>query len=211
MPQALRDRFKPCVTVVAVVVLLLFSTNTVSATHDNQNDYWHVHWERSSNPVTLDINLRMALWDENGEDYETPVGYALTNWASPTQDYVDFNEVTETGGDIEVFVFYVDYDERSGWVSCNPNCLSTSSTHLTWVDVVLNSHRIEYLIDNSIFPSAYRQYVAAHELGHSFGLAHSTVSPSTDAIMHYTWDGFETVKSRDVDVLGWSQLYGHTD
>ncbi len=137
---------------------------------------------------------------------------AADDWTTATnQDYVTLNKVTSGGGDIEVFVFKVDYSGLTGWVNPNPPLSTPSASHIIWVDIVLNSHVIEDAITNHGFPSDFRQSVAAHELGHAVGLAHSTAPLSTDAIMHLYWNGYYTVQSRDVDVLGWNALYGHTD
>ena len=117
MTQAPRHAVPLLLMVAVMASLLLFSTNTARANHGTQADYWHIHWERSANPVTLDYKLRDDIWDENGGSYTGPIDDAADDWTTATnQDYVTLNKVTSGGGDIEVFVFKVDYSGLTGWV-----------------------------------------------------------------------------------------------
>ncbi|MBI2917895.1 MAG: matrixin family metalloprotease [Chloroflexi bacterium] len=191
---------------------LLVFTSPASATHGCGNvDYFHMHWERPSDPGTITYRHHPDIWYDQGEDYATPVDAAASNWNSE-QSYIDFDKITSGTPDTWVAVDDDPNEPAWGFIASSPDpCYVTSDTHTEWADVWLNSDSIEYSIDVNGRPTTLRQKVPAHEMGHSLGLAHPSVSTSTEAIMHQSWQGYYTVKPRDVTVLGWSPLYGHLD
>lgn len=176
-----------------------------------ENNYLHVHWQRTP-PNLYYIWYDINIINESGGtgNYQPAISATMSDWNSK-QGHVRFHtEVDPVLADTQITVNSFVEPSPIGWIDSTPDECSQSSTHLYRADAFLNSSKIESYI-NSGTPTGLRQRVAAHELGHTIGLGHSTTADPA-VMKNVLWDGYATVQTRDTYLLTFQyDPYGHSD
>lgn len=166
------------------------------------------HWERSSNPVTVNLgdNVDPAKWgarlDEAAADWDrsnvlnTPVVAGNTRPKS----------CRSTSGMVEVCS---ENYGGTGWLGVAS--ISISGGHIVSGTAKVN----DYYHDNAPYNSySWKQLVMCQEIGHTFGLGHQNEDFNTDettSCMEYTSlpGGNEAPDSHDYQLL--EDIYSHLD
>jgi hypothetical protein len=171
----------------------LISFSAVSAHHGTANDYWHVYWSESDRE---NLQYNIDIVNDSGGNYN--VASSVNDWDS-SQSYINFVPWDSSQYPQPFLDIVVDSRAMDSWGQAvtNPSWQSTSDTHLITAAAIVNSRTIENSIDNGT-PTAVRQKVTTHEIGHTLGLAHPSDS-SRVSIMQQGWNGYSTVQSSDLD------------
>ncbi len=166
------------------------------------------HWERSSNPVTVNLgdNVDPAKWGANlveaAGDWDVSSVLTTPVVAGGTKP----RNCRPTDGMVEVCSD--DYG-NSGWLGVAQ--IWVSGGHITQGTAKVN----DYYHDNPPYNSySWKQVVMCQEIGHTFGLGHQNEDFNTDettSCMEYTSapEGNEQPDAHDYEQL--ELIYGHLD
>lgn len=191
-------------TLALAVLALVAAPAALQAGHA----WGNYHWERSSNPVTVNLgdNVDPAKWGdrlaEAGADWnrssvlDTPVvaGSTRAKNCRPTSGMVEV--CSESYG-------------NTGWLGVAQ--IWVSGDHITQGTAKVN----DYYHDNPPYNSySWKQLVICQEVGHTFGLGHQNEDFSTDlttSCMEYTSEpqGNEHPDQHDYGML--EDIYAHLD
>ncbi len=188
-----------------------------NATCDENGEYLHVHWERTSG--TVNVFYKLEIFNESGAtgQYQGVVDNKVTAW-NAGQSFVDLFQ-DNFSPDWDVLVRVTDFGTTPwlGQTTHDPSaCVAPAnnqSTHLVFdgnTRVWINSKVIEAKGN----PNHARQWTVAHELGHVLGLGHDIDNAST-RVMYWSYNAGESLptspQSGDISRLS-SQCdpYGHT-
>ncbi len=187
-------------TLVACGVLLAVSAAPAAASHS----WGSYHWARTANPFKLNIGDRMtSTWDSK-------LGTASADWDLPKSFVLDTNVLgglTATKncravtGRTEACNGNYGYN---GWLGLAQ--IWVSGTHITAGTAKAND---TYLA--SSYTETNRQHVLCQEVGHLFGLGHTSEDGSDQqTCMDYSNDlGNPSPNQHDYDQL--AAIYAHTD
>lgn len=172
-------------------VFLLLTTDQVEAHHGTfDSDYFHVYWSESDR-----TNIQYRVENNGGGNYSAVT--SINDWRT-SQSHVDFTPWDSSTYPRPFLDIVIDSlpNESWGYAVTSPAYDVTSDTTLNWATANINTRTIENSISAGT-PTAVRQKVITHEIGHTLGLAH----PSTNrtAVMQQGWNGYSTVQPTDVD------------
>ncbi|GGP13273.1 hypothetical protein [Oceanobacillus neutriphilus] len=184
---------KLSVSIILVLTGFLVSFSSVTAHHGTANDYWHVYWSESDRS---NLQYNIDIVDDSGGNYN--VSNSVNDWDN-SQNYIDFVPWDSSQYPQPFLDIVVDSRAMDAWGQAvtNPSWQSTSDTTLITTSAIVNSRTIENSINNGT-PTAVRQKVTTHEIGHTLGLAHPSNS-SRVSIMQQGWNGYSTVQSSDIE------------
>jgi hypothetical protein len=173
---------RPLTVIATVSALVLISGSVALASHA----WGSYHWERSSNPLQLQINNNLTGYlSGDGGHFDL----ALTDW-----NLASLTEVNEPGlkscgavnGRVEVCNDSYGF-RRGGWLGVAT--IWADGDHITKATVQLND---TFLADGAPYgSSAWRQMVMCQEIGHVFGLDHQDedfYNKNVGTCMDYTDD-----------------------
>jgi hypothetical protein len=186
----------------ALIIVLLSIPLVVTANHAWAN----YHWERSSNPVSLDLGDNVSsVWDGH-------LTIASADWSESS--VLDTTVVTgsakgkcrPTDGMVEVCN---DTYGNNGWLGLAQ--IWVSGDHITQGVTKVND---TYFAMPTYDTPAWRQLVMCQEIGHNFGLGHQDENfnnPNLGSCMDYTGDpsSNQHPNQHDYEVLG--DIYAHLD
>lgn len=187
------------------LALVLFSGSAVLADHA----WGPYHWERSGNPLNLDIRSNLTAYGGN-------LDAALIDWDRstvlsfpPVSTGAGLDKCGAVNGRVEVCNDAYGY-RRGGWLGVAT--IWADGGHIVKATVQLND---TFLGDGAPYSSnAWRQMVMCQEIGHTFGLDHQDedfYNANLDTCMDYTNrpDSNQDPNAHDYQML--EGIYGHPD
>lgn len=194
------------VALVGAVAIAAMVLMTMPA--DAGHAWANYHWERSINPVTINLgdNVDAAKWGarlaEAGADWDASSVLNTPVVAGNTRP----KSCRATSGMVEVCS--ADYG-GTGWLGVAQ--ISVSGDHIVQGTAKVN----DYYHDSAPYNTySWKQLVMCQEIGHTFGLGHQNEDFNTDlttSCMEYTSDpaGNESPDQHDYQML--EDIYAHLD
>lgn len=188
---------------ILVLLFLVTPINKVSANHS----WGNYHWERSSNPVALNIGYNLT--SEWLPMFYTAVGewdQSLVLELTAVQGSTDTRRCKAGTGKIEVCN---DSYGLNGWLGVAG--ISVSGSHITSAYVKLNDSYYAYPTYNT---TEWRRLVMCQEIGHAFGLDHQDENfnnANLRTCMDYTNDPSTNQSPNQHDYEQLATIYEHTD
>ena len=189
----------------ALAVAVLAATAAMTGTADASHSWGGYHWARTSNPFTL------AVGDNVGTAWDSYLRTANSQWSQSTV----LNLTTVTGGTTgklckatsgRVEVCNAAYG-RNGWLGLATISI-TGGTHITQGTVKLNDTYFAMAQYNN--PNE-RAHVVCQEVGHTFGLGHTSEDGSTqNTCMDYSTSPTSTAPNAH-DYAQLESIYSHLD
>lgn len=174
------------------------------------NHQWgNYHWARSSNPLTLTVNVAV------GSQWDTSVNGAIADWdqssvldlTTATPGGINARKCDPISGQI---VVCADAYGQRGWLGIAS--IWASGDHITQGTTKLND---SYYVSGGYYDTpAWRALVACQEIGHDFGLGHQDENfsnPNLNTCMDYTNnpESNQHPNQHDYDLL--ATMYSHLD
>lgn len=173
----------------------------------NASHAWgNYHWERSSNPVSLEVGNNVA------SEWAAYLGVVVNDWDQSTVLSLNMlpgeakGKCRPTSGRIEVCN---DFYGNNGWLGLAQ--IWVSGDH---IDQAVTKVNDTYFNTQPYDKPAWRQLVMCQEIGHDFGLGHQDEDFDNDNLktcMDYTSDPSTNQHPNQHDYDELASIYTHTD
>ena len=205
---------------VGAASLALVAAAAIAGTGHQWGNY---RWTTTNTPATLQLSYKFSPGSTNWVDYYTAaIGkWNITSSYGKPLNLSSRGEASHTTGlacepiQGQILVCSADYGGNQGWVGIAEINVVSGTTRLAWATAKFNDYY--YNVGSPAYGTygndGQRQFVACHEIGHTFGLGHLDTkfyNTNKGSCMDYTADPDGPPDNRNPGDVDWQVLNSTT-